>query len=806
MEHILGETLGHRLERKPPTLSESISWGRQIADALQMAHANGVTHRDLKPANVMISDGGSLKVLDFGLAVVGVDAGRGTSSSSGLPAPETKGGTTPAGSPGYISPEQLRGGKATAAADVWGWGCVLFECLTGTEAFPGETPLERVTNTLERRLDASRFPAEVPEKLAELVLSCLSPDPKDRPSSIDELQERLREVSRRSSDRPSSRVRTYSVGLVLALLVAVVFLSWRAAEDERARGGASSSGTSSASSTSPRRVTFSGFVWGFDLAGSGDRVACVTNPGDIVVVDLGTDAERVLRNDPTLQAVSWSPDGTELLAYSLGKEKDGSFLLSTSTGEMRPVGPPNFQGRCWSPDGTRILGPISKTHVAQGPVYLYDVASDSVTAVPLPDDLAHVEYDWSARNGWILVLGTRPGESRGAWMVPESGGEAIQVGGADTDRARWAPDGQHLLVVDRPSDRTVLSALTLSPQLLAGEVDRLVSPGTRISHSTRVLELPTTTTGFRVARDGRTIALLGQIPQSTLWRLVRRPDGSGFDSTPIWGGTVLAGGPKIRPGGEEVAFLAGPLETTKILRLPLAGGEPVSMTDVGLGKAFLAWSPDGTELAFGADDEGREQLRIASTIDGSDRPVPGAEGRAYLEWLEADRILYHSLQDDNLNFRVVSPSGNDQRPLFDPPREGTLFQVAASHSGDWLAVAGARGGRTEIDVWLVSLDSPDDRLLFDGTAVPITWSEDDEWVYLVRETRESRFVGESVGEVLRVRVSDGTVEPVVALPPGDLRRWTDVDISPDGRTVVCALSQDQKDVWIADIPRGVLAP
>ena len=120
-------------------------------------------------------------------------------------------------------------------------------------------------------------------------------------------------------------------------------------------------------------------------------------------------------------------------------------------------------------------------------------------------------------------------------------------------------------------------------------------------------------------------------------------------------------------------------------------------------------------------------------------------------------------------------------------------------------MAGARGDRTEIDVWLVSPDSPEETLLFEGTAVPITWSDDDEWVYLVRETRESRFLGESVGEVLRVRVEDGKVETVVALPPGDLRRWTDVDISPDGRTIVCALSQDQRDVWIADLPPEVLS-
>ena len=847
MEHILGETLGHRLERKPPSLSESISWGRQIADALQTAHANGVTHRDLKPSNVMISEGGALKVLDFGLAVVssnaltargghgGDGAGRtsggdgadgiGGKLSNGAPAASEAGDDVgrasggdvegaarqvdvPAGSPGYISPEQLRGEPATASADVWGWGCVVYECLTGRSAFPGTTPLERVTKTLEGGPDPALFPSTVPTKLTRLVLSCLASDPRDRPSSVDELQERLREVSRRQSDRQPSRLRVYWAGAALVLLAVIALASWRVSQDERrVRDGMSNaeSGDARPIASTPRRVTRSGFVWGVDLSWSGEQIACVTNPGDIVVVDLETNAERLLRNDPTLQAVAWSPDGAQLLAYSLGKERDGSFLLSTSDGEMKPIGPPNFQGRCWSSDGSRILGPISKTHLAQGPIYVYDLASDSVHTVPLPEDFAHVEYDWSARNGWILVLGTRPGEPRGAWMVRESGGEPIRVGGAETDRSRWAPDGKHLLVVDRLEDTSVLSALRLTPELLAGEVDVTGPPESRIVMSSRILELPGTTASFRVSNDGESLAFLGQIPRSTLWRLVRREDGPGFDANPIWGGTVLASGPKIRPGGDELAFLAGTFETTRIYRLSFSGGEPEPMTEVGFGKAFLAWSPDGSELAFGADDDGREQLRIVSTIDGGDRPVPGAEGRAYLDWMGDGRILFHSFQDDNRNFRLVSPSGDDQRPLFDPPRNGTLFQVAASHSGQKLAVAGARGDRTEIDVWLVSPDSPEETLLFEGTAVPITWSDDDEWVYLVRETRESRFLGESVGEVLRVRVEDGKVETVVALPPGDLRRWTDVDISPDGRTIVCALSQDQRDVWIADLPPEVLS-
>ncbi|MEZ5331871.1 MAG: protein kinase [Thermoanaerobaculia bacterium] len=186
MELVEGPTLAQRLEAGPLPLEESLPLARQIAEALEEAHGKGIVHRDLKPQNVKLSADGRVKVLDFGLAKA-MDPGgaSGAASAAELAASPTLtlGATVQGvilGTAAYMAPEQAKGGAVDKRADIWAFGVVLYEMLTGRRLFDAPTVPETLAEVLTRTPDLSRLPAATPTALRRLLRRCLERSPKDR--------------------------------------------------------------------------------------------------------------------------------------------------------------------------------------------------------------------------------------------------------------------------------------------------------------------------------------------------------------------------------------------------------------------------------------------------------------------------------------------------------------------------------------------------------------------------------------------------------------------------------------------------
>jgi serine/threonine-protein kinase len=422
LELVEGETLADRLAqsgRPGLRLQDTLGYARQIADALEAAHEKGITHRDLKPANIKITPDGVVKLLDFGIAKVvagegpGIDLTHATSAT----VTNTSAGLI-VGTAGYMSPEQARGKSVDKRTDIWGFGCVLFEMLSGRMAFAGDTLSDTIAAILERDPDWSTLPVDTPRSVRRLLQRCLEKDPRRRLRDIGDARAEIEQVISTPNDDidasvAAERTRMWRRRTRLAIAAAVLFA-----------------------------VASGGLVW-FVL--TRDDAA----PGDIRVSRFTIDLPKNSVIVPTFNAnVAISPDGTHLAYTPLPGPVVIRRLDNVEGRPLEASATPGFRSApLFSPDGTSI------SYVDGNGPYSWKRPFQKVTLTGGPA-LKLAEYDmfhrgdWSD-DGWLYWTARYPG---GIVRIRDSGGETEAVtqldvaGGERSHRfASLLPGGDALL-------------------------------------------------------------------------------------------------------------------------------------------------------------------------------------------------------------------------------------------------------------------------------------------------------------------------------------------------------------------------
>ena len=401
MEHVDGDDLSQRLKRGPVPVDEAINICRQIAEGLEAAHARGIIHRDLKPANIKLDSEGKVKVLDFGLAKATVGHGGDVGVDSDSPTVTdafTRPGTI-LGTAAYMSPEQAKGKSVDERADVWAFGCVLYECLTGRRAFAGEDTTETLASIIKGEPDWSAIPVSTPPQVRWLLRKCLAKDRNGRlrdiaDARIDLDDTNLHAEATSDTGSGSKRSRYFVSVLVLVALIGVI-LGWLLKPDTTQPG----------TSDAPRPQRH--YSMALDMDGELAR----TNGSDVR-----------LSPDGRMMGIIFHEEGVEKSMIYLKKRDEVSFKKLEGT-EMAI----DFD---FSPDGEWIV------FRREGPSPYYRIRTDfsGPPILFLGHDGASRGVSWSS-DGIVFDSGSREIGLR--FQGPDSDESTVLSGTEDGFRPQW---------------------------------------------------------------------------------------------------------------------------------------------------------------------------------------------------------------------------------------------------------------------------------------------------------------------------------------------------------------------------------
>lgn len=726
MELVEGEDLSERIARHSTgahgvpskvegrgaiPLDEALPIAKQIAEALEAAHEQGIIHRDLKPANIKVRADGTVKVLDFGLAKAMDSASGSGLQASGEPA-NSPTITSPAqmtgvgvilGTAAYMSPEQARGKPVDKRADIWAFGCVLFEMLTGTRLFAGDSVPETLGLIFSREPDLTALPPGTPARVRTLIARCLVKDPRQRMRDMGDVRLALDgafETAVPPSATPASagpaRARVVAAvavsGFAGALVAAAALWSWAAGRAPAAEA------TTRVSVMVPanRPISIGGSpTRSLALSPDGTQLVYVgTNP-DAPADPLGRRTQLLVRSLDTL-AVRDLPGtaGARQPFFSPDRQWVGFF---TQTGELKKValagGTPvtlveqiNGSGLgfgVWTAEGTIVFGSTSSG--------LRRVSAEGGAVTDLTTlDVTNREVSHSnpvlTPSGRAVLFSVRSvgGDFRTEAVMIDTGARRVVVENA---RPLLVLSSGHL-AFDR-DDQVLVAPFDLDGLAVTGAAAPLVDAVRRSSTSATTFP-----TAELAASRGGTLAYLPAIEAASALGLVG-PDGTFEALGPPANDAAF---PRVSPDGNAVAFLAPRGQDVDVQLYDRRRGSTTKLTQDEVASG-VAWHPDGRSLAIASRKndvtgiflkqlDGRERLLVATPA--------GVNGLWNAAWSPDGSKLAYSVQTGLRSDIWMLTMGDPPTTTSFLSRPASEHSPAFSPDGRWLAYVSDESGRFEV--------------------------------------------------------------------------------------------------------------
>jgi serine/threonine protein kinase len=687
LELVEGETLQERIARGPLALADALAIARQIGEALEAAHEKGVIHRDLKPANVKLTAEDAVKVLDFGLAKALDPAASQEPSASPtlmnsptLTAAGTQLGVI-LGTAAYMAPEQARGGAVDARADVWAFGVVLYEMLTGAQPFLADTVPDTLARVLTREIDPASLPPGIPEPVRSLVMRCLVRQPKNRLHAIADARLVLDEALEKRAPQTASaatagsgwrRALPWLGGILVGAALGFVAASRLPSRD-----------ASSSSAVTPRIRTLVSVGQSGEpsLSPDGNSLA-FTSVRDglprVWIKDLKSGSESVL-GPPKSWEPRFSPDGTSVLYGTEEGPTHDLYRISLTTRERRLVARNAGMG-AWSPKGRSVVFlRRPQTGSTTTEVVVCDLESGKEQIVHREETFGLAAPQYSP-DGERLAIGVGGGQA--------GAGDRLRI----LDLASGRPEDHPLLLPDMAVFRAQGMAW-VSPTRLAL---MLVDTGSFINQAGRIAVydvdrrrltslVPLPVVGFGLAVAGPQSVIVGvESAEQSLIELRRAAGESWSAPSPRTEGPFHDRQPVYSPDGRWIVFSSDRSGNLDLWRISLVDGELQRLTDDPAEDWDPGLSADGTRLLFSSNRTGRFQIWMAEADGSSPRQVTDVEN-AQNPTMTADGhwIVYtrQDAGDEKNGIWKVQPDGSGEARLV----AGLFFHPETSPDGRYVA-------------------------------------------------------------------------------------------------------------------------
>jgi Tol biopolymer transport system component len=741
MEFVEGEDVAQRLKSGALLLEEALSIAKQIAEALEEAHERGIVHRDLKPANVKVTPDGKVKVLDFGLAKA-MEAEPGTSSGPELThSPTMTRHATEAGiilgTAAYMSPEQARGKKIDKRSDIWSFGVVLYEMLTGNRLFTGETASDILAAVLTRDPEWGTLPPKTPLRVQELLRRCLERNPKQR---LHDIADARLELEAPFAAPPSSGAmplpaprsnRGRLIGLAgmvfAAALVAVGIL-------EVLRRDAAAPLSRLAIVAPPGAQLFPDPT-GIAISPDGTMVAFVVgdatrSDSQIWIRSLDSMTARRLEGADGGNLPFWSPDSRRLGFFTAAKMK----VVAISGGRAEIVcDAPNGRGATWGPSNVIVFAPNWSGPLAR-------VSASGGTPTP-STTLDASRKEWGHRfptflpDGEHFLYATLPGRD-GKFDVlvgSLSGGSPTLVGSMEGAPV-YAPPGFLLFM---KQGRLTAQSFDVRSFKLTGEAVALDD------EPSSILDPAFSYTAGTSVSASRTGTLTYYTTPSTNTRAVWM-DAAGRITGPL---NLPAGHYDTvtisHDGSRAVLVRSTSPSESSLWVVDLARGGAALLSSAGRGRSDTpVWSPDDTRVAFSSDRDGAQEIYIKTVLEASPETVLYRNGQPFKNitgWSPDGKMLALTQLDpvSAQNIWLLPASGQGEPvPLVQGPGRDNSWTF--SPDGHWLSHASDDTGPFEI--YIQSVTGPSRRLqISQGGAMQNWWMKDGRGMLFVDDKYRSLF-------------------------------------------------------------------
>ncbi len=680
MELVDGETLQERLKRGPVPVNEACAIAKQICEALEASHEKGIIHRDLKPANIKLTMDGAVKVLDFGLARIREAQGAAANPSNSptlMSAASTPGMIM--GTAAYMSPEQAKGRPVDKRTDIFAFGAVLFEMLTGQPAFDGEDVADILSCVLQREPEWTKLPLEVSGAVLVLLRCCLEKDLKKRRRDIGDVRIDLEQALKEPLPSPTfaagSRLPWILVA-VSALLIAVLTIPATLHLREQPID-AREMRVDIATPQTPQPFHFA-------LSPDGMRLVFVASgngPQQLWLRPLDSAAAQPLAGTEGAEYPFWSPDSHSIGFFAAAKLK----RIDVGIGAPQSLADaPAGRGGAWSKDGTILFAatngsPLSRVPASGG------AAPVQVTKLDLPRQGSHRLPRFLPDGRHFLFFAQGSVESQGIYLASLDGGEAKRLTAADAAGAYTDPGflifnnqgallGRHL---DIASGSLTGETFTLAESIAYDPSFNLaafsVSATGRIAYRAGGLERRQL---MWFDRAGRQVGVVGEIDNSVV-------------------------GVDISPDGRQLAVSRTVQNNMDLWLIDALRGGAARLTSNPAVDQFGTWAPDGTQIAFTSNRNGIYDIfATASNGAGTEELLlKSSQVKAPTDWSRDGRfILFQDVDPKNSWDVWALPMFDERKPFVVVSTPSEEREAQFSPDGKWIAYQSNETGQFEIYV------------------------------------------------------------------------------------------------------------